>query len=73
MKDILDKLYQVRYSKEAKKKKTAIWKVLCREFLQKFIKEDDAVLDIAAGHCEFINNIVCGKKYAVDIDSVKLL
>lgn len=69
MKNILDKIYQVRYPKETEVQKGAIWKVLCQEFLQKFVSRDDTVLDIAAGHCEFINNIICRKKYAVDINS----
>lgn len=69
MKNILDKLYRVRYSDKDEQVKAAIWQVLCQDFLQRFVDRDDHVLDIAAGHCEFINNIVCKNKYAVDIDS----
>ncbi len=68
MEDLLEKIYQTRYPKEAERKKREIWKVLCEEFLQKFVRLDDIVLDIAAGHCEFINNICARQKYAVDID-----
>lgn len=68
MLELLSSIYKVRYDVDAEKKKLAIWKILCSDFLQKFIRENDAVMDVAAGHCEFINNIQCGKKYAVDID-----
>lgn len=68
MKKLLTDIYQTRYSREAKRKKEAIWKVLCSDFLQKFVLDSDSVLDIAAGHCEFINNIRCKEKFALDID-----
>jgi len=32
------------------------------------VGEDDTVLDIGAGYCEFINNIKCATKYAVDLN-----
>ena len=34
----------------------------------KYIKKEDCVLDLAAGYCEFINNIEASKKIAVDIN-----
>ncbi|MCL4339405.1 class I SAM-dependent methyltransferase [Patescibacteria group bacterium] len=69
IKTILGRIYRVRYPKEIEFPKEAIWKVLCHDWLQKFVGRSDTVLDIAAGHCEFINNIVCGKKFAVDLDN----
>lgn len=45
-----------------------VWKVLCKSFFQRFIKNTDTVLDIAAGYCEFINNISADKKIAIDIN-----
>lgn len=68
MQNLLPKLYKVRYPKESEKAKNKVWKVLCREYLQKFVRDEDTVLDIAAGHCEFINHIKARKKYALDID-----
>lgn len=67
MKQILRKFYEVRYQDDSQEKKKGIWKVLCSDFLQKFVDHNDTVLDIAAGHCEFINFIRCRQKYAVDI------
>lgn len=68
MKHILSRLYQVRYGNDEVKTKEAIWNVLCSDFLQKFVEKNGRVLDIAAGHCEFINNIQAKEKYAIDID-----
>ncbi len=69
MKTILKNIYKTRYSDKDESIKLVIWRVLCEEFLQKFVKSDSSVLDIAAGHCEFINTIKCRKKYAIDINS----
>ena len=59
-------LYQGRFSPEDLRKKNEIWKVLCGSFFQQFIREDQIVLDVGAGYCEFINHIRCAKKFAVD-------
>ncbi len=45
-----------------------MWKILCSGFFQKFIPEKSCVLEIAAGHCEFINNIIAKRRIAVDIN-----
>jgi SAM-dependent methyltransferase len=61
-------IYRERFDKPALEQKYRVWKVICEDFLQRFIGTSDAVLDMGAGTCEFINNIRCGKKYAVDIN-----
>ena len=53
---------------ERRQQKNNIWRVLCRSFFQKYIPKDSIVLDIGAGYCEFINNIKCAGKYAVDLN-----
>ena len=63
----LKKLYEKRFEGELKQK-NKIWKILCSSFFQKYINEKDIVLDIGAGYCEFINNIKCAKKYAIDLN-----
>jgi ubiquinone/menaquinone biosynthesis C-methylase UbiE len=60
------RLYDKRFSTFERIRKQQLWKILCEDFLQKFIKPEDIVLDIGAGHCEFINSISCGKKIALD-------
>src|SRR3989344_6801688 len=63
------KLYQTRFNSLERVQKSELWQILCKEFLQKFIKSSDIVLDIGAGHCEFINNIRSSKKIALDINT----
>lgn len=45
-----------------------IWKILCNQIFQKMITEEDTVMDIGAGYCEFINNVKCKIKIAVDLN-----
>ncbi|MDI6735916.1 MAG: class I SAM-dependent methyltransferase [bacterium] len=64
----ISKIYTQRFNLEEQKQKNILWKILCKNFLQKYIKTTDIILDIGAGYCEFINNIQGKTKYAVDID-----
>ncbi len=61
-------IYRVRFTEPDEEKKAKMWQVLVKYYLQQFVKKDFAVLDLGAGCCEFINNVICGKKYAVDIN-----
>lgn len=45
-----------------------LWEVLCSDFFQKYVPTDATVLDIAAGHCEFINNIQAAERIAIDLN-----
>jgi SAM-dependent methyltransferase len=70
--DSLKALYSARFSAESERRQD-IWQVLCSDFFQAWVPRDAAVLDLAAGHCEFINNIVAGRRVAVDLNpDVKL-
>ena len=64
----LDKIYRRRFNEYECEQKNKIWKVLCPNFFQRFIPVDAVVLDVGAGYCEFINNIRCFKKIAVDLN-----
>jgi len=59
-------LYENRFKDLNKRNQTI--KIINRHFFQKFIKPSDNVLDYGSGYCEFINNINCSKKFALDID-----
>ena len=63
----LKELYDNRFS-NVDRKRNAICRILCTSFFQKFIPESHAVVDIAAGRCEFINNIKAAEKYAFDLN-----
>ena len=70
---LIDKIYQRRFSKTEERR--VLWDVLVRNFFQKYIKENDIVLDVPCGYGEFINTVNCKKKLALDInpDSKKYL
>lgn len=64
----LQKLYRHRFDANELPKKLAIWRVLCNDFFSRFVRGSDTVIDVGAGYCEFINNIECGKKIAIDLN-----
>lgn len=66
------RLYALRFSSEEKARKAAVWKVLCRSFFQRYVGENDTVLDVGAGYCEFVNHIVCHRKLALDVSEETL-
>lgn len=65
----LEAIYDHRFSPEERAQKEAVWKVLCRHFFQRYVRPDDTVLDVGAGFCEFINNIQCRRRCAVDLSA----
>jgi SAM-dependent methyltransferase len=70
----LDLLYQGRFNKKEVESKSQVWEVLCRHFFQDYVSPNDKVLDLGAGYCDFINNIQCREKLAVDLnDDTSLL
>lgn len=64
----LKELYDIRFSAEDRKKKDAVWKVLCECFFSRYIKPTDTVLDIACGYGEFSNHIKAFRKMAIDLN-----
>jgi ubiquinone/menaquinone biosynthesis C-methylase UbiE len=64
----LQKIYATRFIEEELPTKNKIWKVLCAEFFSQFVSTTNTVVDIGAGYCEFINNIDCHKKIAIDLN-----
>jgi SAM-dependent methyltransferase len=65
----LSDLYKIRFTQHELPRKNAIWQVICRNFLQSFIKTSDTVVDVACGYGEFLNNISANKKIAVDLNA----
>ncbi|HEY3733415.1 MAG TPA: class I SAM-dependent methyltransferase [Streptosporangiaceae bacterium] len=64
----LRRLYATRFAETETSPRNATWRVLCEDFFQKWINPGATVLEVAAGYCEFINNIKAGKKIAVDLN-----
>ena len=63
----IESIYAHRFSEVERAQKNQVWRTLCRHFFQRYVRPDDVVLDLGAGLCEFINNIECGARYAVDL------
>ena len=61
-------LYEHRFDAAERAAKARVWAVLCADFFQRWVRPSDAVLDLGAGFCEFINHIDCASKYALDSD-----
>jgi hypothetical protein len=47
-------------------RRSTTWEALCEFFFNKIISESETVLELGAGYCDFINNVKCEKKIAVD-------
>ena len=43
-----------------------VWRTLARHYFRHWVKPTDAVLEVGAGYCEFINSIAAAHKYALD-------
>jgi len=64
----IELIYRYRFSEKDRKDKEKIWKVLCQKYFQKYVSEDDTVLDLACGFGEFIRFINAKRKIAIDIN-----
>lgn len=47
-------------------RRTILWRTLCQSYFQQFIREDDTVLELGAGYCDFSNQIKARKRLAND-------
>ena len=64
----LTDLYRNRFDDQELASKQAFWKVLCARAFQRLVPVDGTTLDLAAGNCEFINNIRATRRIAVDLN-----
>ncbi len=63
----LTDLYANRFDDE-QPARDDLWTVLCHDFFQKWVPRTDTVLDVAAGHCEFVNAIEADRRIALDLN-----
>jgi SAM-dependent methyltransferase len=61
-------VYRHRFTEEDLAWKAAAWDVLYDEFLSRYVRPDDVVVDLGAGACEFVNRARARRKIAVDLD-----
>jgi SAM-dependent methyltransferase len=68
MSEILETgIYDIRFSDEELASQRAIWKPICA-YLQRYVNAQGTTLDLGAGYCHFINNIISRRRLAVDIN-----
>ncbi len=63
-------VYRRRFPPGERRRRAQVWRVLCRDFFQRYVAPDATVLDLGAGYCEFINHIECGRKVVVDLGEI---
>jgi len=63
----LEKIYRNRFD-EHMAYRNQVWQVLTSQFFSKLIPADASVLDLGCGYGEFINNIHCSEKFAMDMN-----
>jgi SAM-dependent methyltransferase len=63
----LQRIYESRFRESAEYRK-AVWRVLIADFFQPYIQPADTVLDLGCGYGEFINQVTCKAKYAMDLN-----
>jgi SAM-dependent methyltransferase len=63
----LQKIYGVRFAPNLAYRRK-VWKILVSFLFQKYIRDDDSILDLGCGYGEFINTVRCGKKFAMDLN-----
>jgi SAM-dependent methyltransferase len=66
-------IYTKRFTSEEDRVRKATWKILVRDFFQRYIKPDSVVVDLGAGDGNFIRNIRAKRRIAVDLSPHVLL
>jgi len=66
--DSLADIYNNRFPSSTRSRRHEVWEILCRDWFSRYIPPESRVLEVAAGFCEFINNISAPEKIAVDLN-----
>jgi SAM-dependent methyltransferase len=64
----LHALYATRFTAADRRYKAAVWRVLWRRVFSRLVRPDDVVVDVGAGYCEFVNEVVAHRRIAVDLN-----
>jgi len=63
----LQRIYQARFEGDLEYRR-AVWRVLIGDFFGRFIRPEHAVLDLGCGYGEFINQVSCASRFAMDLN-----
>ncbi len=64
----LQAIYQRRFTSAKTAYRNRLWEVLVTDFFQPLVDADAAVLDLGCGYGEFINQIICRERHAMDLN-----
>ena len=67
MNDNLSQIYELRFSGH-EEYRTKVWQILVNNFFNKWIRSDFEILDLGCGYGEFINQVNCSTRYAMDLN-----
>jgi SAM-dependent methyltransferase len=65
----LEVIYSNRFDR-SETYRNQVWKTLIECWFQRHIAAGSTVLDLGSGYGQFINNVVCARKYAMDLNPV---
>ena len=63
----LQRIYDARFKNNLDYRK-AVWAILVANWFARYVTERDAVLDLGCGYGEFINQVRCREKFAMDLN-----
>ena len=63
----LTEIYRRRFARQAEYRK-AVWRLLIRHWLEGYLAEAQCVVELGCGHGEFINQVSCPMRIAIDLN-----
>jgi SAM-dependent methyltransferase len=63
----LQRIYARRFQ-QSQRYRRGVWRVLIDDFFQRYVRLTDTVLDLGAGYGEFIAQVACSKRFAMDLN-----
>src|SRR5688572_435238 len=64
----LGAIYRNRFDARDLANKRTLWRVLVRDYFQRYVSPTSTVVDLGAGNCEFVNEITAARRVAVDLN-----
>ncbi|MFC5528987.1 class I SAM-dependent methyltransferase [Cohnella yongneupensis] len=62
----LKEIYENRWDTEELKQVRKVWEIIVKDYFQKFVPQNAAVLDVGCGYCHFVNLIDAKEKTGID-------
>jgi SAM-dependent methyltransferase len=63
----LQRAYERRFTSH-REYRTRVWRILTRDWFQRYVSPQDAVLELGCGWGEFINQVQAGRRFGMDLN-----